>query len=117
MIAGAVSDGLRAVEKAQELQPDLICLDIGLPRVNGIEASRRIGEARSEVENLVHQRKPLLDIVEEALRTGALGYVVKSDAATTLLPAAYAVLRGSQFLSAPVSLAPGRAKSEYVTRV
>ena len=117
MIAGAVSDGLRAVEKAQELQPDLICLDIGLPRVNGIEASRRIGEAAPKSKILFISENRCWDIVEEALRTGALGYVVKSDAATALLPAAYAVLRGSQFLSAPVSLAPGRAKSEYVTRV
>ena len=98
-VVGDVSDGLEAVQKAQELQPDLILLDIGLPKLNGIEAARRIRkhDPRSKILFLSENRS--WEIAEEALRTGAGGYVVKSHAAKELLPAVRAVLQGKQFLS------------------
>ena len=95
-----VSDGLEAVQKAQELQPDLILLDIGLPRLNGIEAGRRIREVSPRSKILFVSENRSWDVAEEALRTGALGYVVKSDAASQLLPAVRAVLQGKRFVSA-----------------
>lgn len=96
---GQVWDGVEAVQKAAELQPDLILLDIGLPTLNGIEAARRIRKASpaSRILFVSENRSP--DILEEALRTGACGYVLKSDAAGELLPAIKTVLEGKQFLS------------------
>jgi DNA-binding NarL/FixJ family response regulator len=100
-----IADGLMAVQKAQELQPDLILLDIGLPRLNGIEAARRIRQCAPRSKILFVSENRLRDIAQEALATGASGYVVKSEAASELLPAVRAVLEGKQFVSA--SLATG----------
>ena len=99
-VVSEASDGLEAVQKGQELQPDLILLDIGLPTINGIEAARGILQfaPKTKILFLSEQRSP--DIVEEALRTGGGGYVVESKAATELLPAVEAVLQGKQFVSA-----------------
>jgi len=98
-VIGQVSDGLEALQQAQELQPDLILLDIGLPTLNGIEAARQIRNVSraSKILFVSENRSP--DIIKEAFTTGAGGYVVKSDAATELLPAVDAVLEGKRFLS------------------
>jgi DNA-binding NarL/FixJ family response regulator len=93
-------DGAEAVQQAQELQPDLILLDIGLPTLNGIEAARRIRKVSPTSKILFVTENRSTDIAEEALSTGAGGYVVKSDAESELLPAIEAVLRGKQFVSA-----------------
>ena len=96
-------DGPDAVQKAQELRPDLILLDIGLPQLNGIEVARRIREHQpnSKIIFLTENRSPY--IVEAALRTGATGYVAKSDASSELLPALEAVLHGGCFVSASLA--------------
>jgi DNA-binding NarL/FixJ family response regulator len=93
-------DGADAVQQAQELQPDLILLDIGLPTLNGIEAARRIRKVSPASKILFVTDNRSADIAEEALSTGADGYVVKSDAGSELLPAIEAVLHGKQFVSA-----------------
>lgn len=98
-VVGEASDGLEAVQKAQDLQPDLILLDVGLPTINGIEAARRMLRHSPETKILFLSQERSSDVVEEALSTGAGGYVVKSEAATDLLPAVEAVLRGEQFVS------------------
>jgi DNA-binding NarL/FixJ family response regulator len=72
-VVSEASDGLEAVQKAQELQPDLILLDIGLPTVNGIEAARRILQYAPNAKILFVSEQRSSDIVEEALRTGARG--------------------------------------------
>jgi DNA-binding NarL/FixJ family response regulator len=102
-IVGEASDGLQAVQKAQELQPDLILLDIGLPTLNGIEAAGRIRRLSpaSKILFVSENRSP--EIVEKALGTGASGYVVKSDAAGDLLRAVTTVLSGERFVSASLS--------------
>jgi DNA-binding NarL/FixJ family response regulator len=102
-VVSEASDGSEAVQKAQGLQPDLILLDIGLPTVNGIEAARRILRYAPNTKILFVSEQGSPDIVEEALRTGAGGYVVKSKAATELLPAVEAVLLGKQFVSASLT--------------
>jgi DNA-binding NarL/FixJ family response regulator len=99
-VIGDVSDGLEAVQRAEELQPDLILLDIGLPTLNGIEAARRIREVTPASKILFVSENRSLAIVENALSTGAGGYVVKSDAGSELLPAVEAVLQGKRFVSA-----------------
>lgn len=102
-VIGEVSDGLDAVQKVDELRPDLILLDIGLPTLNGIEVARRIRKVSPTSKILFVSDDRSADIVEEALSTGAGGYVVKSDAARDLLPAVNAVLEGKRFLSASVA--------------
>jgi DNA-binding NarL/FixJ family response regulator len=99
-IIGEASDGLEAVHKAEELQPDLILLDIGLPSLNGIEAARRICKlaAKSKIVFLSQESSP--DIVRAALSLGAMGYVAKSNAGSDLLVAVEAVVQGKQFVSA-----------------
>src|SRR5215468_1678785 len=92
-VISEASDGLEAVQQAQKLQPDLILLDIGLPSLNGIEAARRIREVSPSSKILFVSENRSRDIAEEALRTGANGYVVKSDAANELLPAVDTVLQ------------------------
>ena len=102
-LLGEASDGLEALQKAQELQPDLIVLDIGLPHLNGIQAARRIREASPKSKILFVSENRSLDIVEEALSTGAGGYVVKSDAGNDLWLAVEAVLQGERFVSVSLS--------------
>jgi DNA-binding NarL/FixJ family response regulator len=102
-IISEVSDGLEAVQKAEELQPDLVLLDIGLPHLNGIEAARRICAVSPKSKILFLSENRSSDIAEEALRTGAGGYVVKSEAAGELLPAVESVLKGKRFVSASLA--------------
>ena len=97
-IVGEVSNGLEAVQKARELQPDLILLDIGLPGINGIEVARRIHGFSPKIKILFASENSSPDVAEAALGTGAKGYVVKSDAGSELLPAVEAVLRGERFI-------------------
>ena len=102
-VVGEASDGLVAVHKAQELQPDLIVLDIGLPRLNGIEAARRIRKFSCESKILFVSQESSVDVVQEALRLGALGYVIKTHAGSDLLAAVEAISRGRQFISSGFS--------------
>jgi DNA-binding NarL/FixJ family response regulator len=98
-----VPDGLEAVQKAQELQPDLILLDIGLPTLNGIEAARRIRNLSPESKIIFLSQESSADAVHEALGLGALGYVVKVHAGSELLAAVEAVLQGNHFVSSGLS--------------
>ena len=102
-IVGEVSDGLEAVHKAEELQPDLIVLDIGLPTLNGIEAARRIRKLSPKSKILFLSQESSADAVQEALDLGARGYVVKAHAGSELLLAVGAVLEGRQFISGGLS--------------
>jgi len=92
-----------AVHKAEELQPDLVVLDIGLPTLNGIEAARRIRKLSPESKILLISQESAADVVQEALALGALGYVVKAHAGSELLAALAAVLEGRQFVSRGLS--------------
>lgn len=98
-VIGEVSDGREAVRQAHELQPDLILLDIGLPTLNGIEAARRIRTVSPSSKILFLSENRSADIAEEALSTGAGGYVLKSDAAKDLLHGVKAVLENRRFIS------------------
>jgi DNA-binding NarL/FixJ family response regulator len=97
-VVGQASDGLEAVEKADELRPDLIVLDIGLPRLSGIEAARRIRKLSAESRIIFVSQESSADVVQEALRLGGRGYVVKAHAGRELLAAVDAVCQGRQFV-------------------
>jgi CheY-like chemotaxis protein len=92
------SDGVEAIELAQALQPDLILLDIGIPKLNGIEAARRIRELAPQSKILFVSQESSVDIVQEAFTLGASGYVIKTDAGSELPTAVKAVLRGERFV-------------------
>jgi len=98
-IVGEVSDGLEAVKKAQELQPDLILLDVGLPTLNGIGAARQIRKLSPESKILFVSQESSSDVVQEALTIGALGYIAKTNTRIELLPAVEAVCLGRRFVS------------------
>jgi DNA-binding NarL/FixJ family response regulator len=97
-VCSEASDGLEAIQKAEELQPDLILLDIGLPNLNGIEVARRIRKVSPGSKVLFVSQESSTDAVQEALGTGAQGYVVKTDAGSELLEGVNAVLRGERFV-------------------
>ena len=98
-VIGEATSGAEAVQKAEELQPDLILLDISMPELNGIEAARRIRAIVPESKILFLTLLRSSDIAREALDAGAQGYVIKIDAESELLPAIEAVLQGKQFIS------------------
>jgi hypothetical protein len=77
----------------------LILLDIGLPKLNGLEAARQIRNLAPESKILFLTQESSADVIQDALTLGALGYVVKAHAGTELLPAVNAVLQGKQFVS------------------
>ena len=92
-------DGIEAVEKAKELQPDIVVLDVGMPRMDGLEACRRIRKVVPKSEILIVTQHDSAQMMREALSAGARGYVVKSDAARDL-PAAVDALIQHRFFSA-----------------
>jgi DNA-binding NarL/FixJ family response regulator len=98
-VVAEVSDGLEAVQKAVELQPDLILLDIGLPTLNGFEAARQIRKLVPESKIIFLSQESSADVVQDALSIGAWGYVVKTKAGTGLLAAVEAVMSGKRFVS------------------
>ena len=105
-----LSDGLEAVQAAATLQPTVVLLDIGLPGLNGLEAGgwiRRVAPS-AKIIFVSLERDP--DIVGAALRLGAWGYVLKSDAGRELVTAIHRVVRGEKFLSC--SLAGYRSRVE-----
>jgi DNA-binding NarL/FixJ family response regulator len=103
MLVGEASDGLEALRKVRELQVDIILLDISLPKLNGFEVARRIRERIPQLRILFFSTDCSSQIAEEALRLGAGGYIVKSDAGTELLPALEAVLHGETYLSSSLT--------------
>jgi DNA-binding NarL/FixJ family response regulator len=102
-VIGEASDGLEAVHRAEELKPDLILLDIGLPTLNGIEAARQIRQLCPESKIIFVSQESDADIVQEALSFGALGYVVKTMAGGELLTAIKAVCGGRLFVGGGLS--------------
>jgi DNA-binding NarL/FixJ family response regulator len=102
-VIGEASDGLEAVRKAEELKPDLIVLDIGLPTLNGIEVARRIREFCPECKILFMSQVSSPEVVREAFSLGAMGYVVKAYARRELSAAVEAVCQGRQFVSKGLS--------------
>lgn len=105
-IVAEVSDGMEAVHRVEELQPDLVLLDIGLPSIDGIAAARLMRRVAPETKILFLTENRHSDIAEAALHAGGHGYVVKSDCAHDLLIAMGAVLRDEKFVSRALDEVP-----------
>jgi two-component system NarL family response regulator len=93
------ADGFEAVQKAESIRPDIVLLDIGLPKLNGLNIAELIRKCspESKIVFLTNETDP--DVVKAALDTGAVGYVHKLQAGTELKTAVEAALRGQQFVS------------------
>jgi DNA-binding NarL/FixJ family response regulator len=98
-IVGEIQNGLEAVERAAALQPDLITLDIGLPGLNGMEAARRIRALVPSAKIIFLTLESSPEIVDEAFRQGAWGYVLKPHFARDLPAAVESVMNGKRFAS------------------
>jgi DNA-binding NarL/FixJ family response regulator len=98
-IIAEVADGQEAVQKAAELKPGLILLDIGLPSLNGVDAARRIRELSPDSKILFVTQESSPEVVQAALSLGASGYVVKTRVASDLLSAVEVILQGGIFVS------------------
>jgi DNA-binding NarL/FixJ family response regulator len=90
-VIGEASDGAEAVEKAKDLNPDVMVLDVTMPRMNGLEACRLLRQECPGLEILFVTQHDSPQMMREALEAGARGYVVKSNAARDLLAAVDAV--------------------------
>jgi DNA-binding NarL/FixJ family response regulator len=99
-VVGEARDGLTALQKVAELNPDLVVLDIGLPDISGIRVAQQIREMAPKIRILFLSENTAPEVVRAALLTGAQGYVVKSSAARELLPALDALLLDCYFVSA-----------------
>ena len=97
------ADGLEAIQKAEALQPDLILLDINLPKLHGFEVAKQIRSLAPDARLLFMSQESSADIVRKALSLGAHGYIQKLSAGTDLLPAIDAVLGGQRFVSSSLA--------------
>jgi DNA-binding NarL/FixJ family response regulator len=99
-ICEETGDGRAAVELARTLQPDVVVMDVNLPQLNGIEATRQIRQRVRNAEVLMLSMHESEDVVRDAIAAGARGYVFKSDAARDLIAAVDAVRAGRTFFTA-----------------
>jgi DNA-binding NarL/FixJ family response regulator len=96
-VVGESADGLDAVQKSGELLPDLVLLDIHLPKMNGLEAARQIRRVSPRTKILFLSSYHSLEVMREALKIGT-AFIVKADAGRDLLPIVRAVVRNEPFL-------------------
>jgi DNA-binding NarL/FixJ family response regulator len=102
-IVGDVSDGQQAVEVCQQLRPDLLVIDIVMPRLNGIQAVERLKELKNPVRAIILSMYYDATLIHQALQKGASGYVLKQAVAEELQLALRAATRGETYLSPAVS--------------
>ncbi len=102
LVAEAVT-GREAVDKARQTAPDIAILDVGMPDLNGLEATRQILKAAPQTEILILTMHESEQIVREVLDAGARGYVLKSDAGRDLVSAVEALCQHRTFFSSKVS--------------
>lgn len=107
VVVGVVSNGRELLTAVDQLDPEIVVLDIGMPEVNGIDAAREIQRSHPGIKVVFLTIQEDADYARAAFAAGGLGYVVKSRLASDLLPAVRAALAGRRFLSPSVNLESG----------
>lgn len=102
-VVGEAATGREAVEKVGDLAPDVVVMDISMPELNGLEATRQIRKRYPACKVLVLTMHENMESVRQILKAGAQGYVVKKSAATQLFEAIEAVHKGNAFFSPGIS--------------
>jgi DNA-binding NarL/FixJ family response regulator len=102
-VVGQAADGEEAVAMVLEKQPDVVLMDINMPRLSGIDATRQIGMKGCDAKILVLSMHESRGYVEEVLRAGAAGYIVKNSASADLVQAIEAVCSGASYLSPAIT--------------
>jgi DNA-binding NarL/FixJ family response regulator len=102
-ICGEASSGRDAVRMAQEMKPAVAILDLSMPGLNGMDATRQIRKTSPDTRILIFTMHETQELVREVFRSGAHAYVLKSDAGTHLVAAVNAVLAGRHFCSSKLS--------------
>lgn len=115
-VVGEALTGRQAVEMARKLRPDLVVMDIAMPMLNGVEATRQIRQASPSVQVLILSAHSDDAYVEGALSSGAAGYLVKQSSAHSLVAAIRAVHRGETFFSPSVGKRADRRQASGLDR-
>jgi len=101
-VCAEAADGWEAVDKTQQLKPDIVILDIGMPNLNGLTATREILQAQPKQKILILTITDEEQVIREILEAGARGFVLKSDAARDLVAAIEALQAGTTFFTSRV---------------
>jgi PAS domain S-box-containing protein len=102
-VVGEAANGREAIQRAVELEPDLMILDIAMPELDGLEAARKVAAIAPNVRILAFSQDGSVEVVRAARKAGALGYVLKSEAARDLMAAVKALSRGESFISSTIA--------------
>jgi DNA-binding NarL/FixJ family response regulator len=102
-VCGEASNGREAVEKALQLKPEVVILDVGMPTLNGLEATRQILKANPHIKILILTLHDSDQVVQEVLNAGARGFLLKSDAARDLVAAVEALRRDKIYFTPKVA--------------
>jgi DNA-binding NarL/FixJ family response regulator len=102
-ICGEASTGRKAVAEAEKLKPDIIVMDIGMPELNGLDATRRIKRVLPNTEVLIFTANETEEIVKNVFKAGARAYLLKSEANNHLVPAIEALCKRRTYFSSKVS--------------
>ncbi len=102
-VCGEASTGREALEKSQQLKPDVVILDVAIPELNGLEVGRRIRKARPETQLLMLTMYDSDDLVSEVLKVGARGFILKSDAGRDLVAALEALSQHKPYFTSKVA--------------
>ena len=102
-VVGEAEDGREAIAKAEELHPDVVVMDIAMPGLNGLEATRQIKKRFPDIKIIILTMHTNKEYVSQTLKAGASGYLVKKAAPDELISAINAVHKGNSFLSPSIS--------------
>jgi DNA-binding NarL/FixJ family response regulator len=112
-VIGEAGDGRSAVQQAKELQPDIVVIDVSMPKMNGQEATSKILEVCPQVKVLALTRHTDTGFIQQLFRAGASGYVLKQSAAARLIEAIHTIAAGNHFIDPAIT---GKVISSYANR-
>src|SRR5436190_13032546 len=112
-VVGEVSDGRAAVEHAKKLNPDIVLMDVSMPELNGLKATQKLKECCPDVKVLILTRHKDDGYLQQLLRAGASGYVLKQSPSAELLHAIRAIAAGGKYLDPAVA---GKVMGNYARR-